>query len=154
MKKINFINNQAPALNSINLNQLQDNVEYAINENTDLINKTDNKHNYSTEEQVIGTWIDGKPLYRKTIKIENVTASSHVDLTSLNIENLCANKIRGNETQYGIIFGNFCWNNGSKAFFTQYSPFGNDSNLYYNLSNVSFSYLEFTIEYTKTTDEV
>ena len=23
--------------------------------------------NYSTEEQIIGTWIDGKPIYRKTI---------------------------------------------------------------------------------------
>lgn len=27
-----------------------------------------NKQIYSTNEQVIGTWIDGKPLYRKTIK--------------------------------------------------------------------------------------
>lgn len=27
----------------------------------------DNRFNYSTEEQKIGTWIDGKPLYRKTI---------------------------------------------------------------------------------------
>ena len=25
----------------------------------------DKKNNYSTEEIVIGTWIDGKPLYRK-----------------------------------------------------------------------------------------
>ena len=24
-------------------------------------------HNYSTDEQVVGTWIDGKPLYEKTI---------------------------------------------------------------------------------------
>ena len=27
----------------------------------------DNKFNYSTEEQKIGTWIDGKPIYRKTL---------------------------------------------------------------------------------------
>ena len=32
MEKINFINNQAPALNATNLNQIQDNVENAINE--------------------------------------------------------------------------------------------------------------------------
>ena len=25
-------------------------------------------HNYSTEEQVIGTWIDGKPIYEKTLQ--------------------------------------------------------------------------------------
>jgi hypothetical protein len=27
-------------------------------------------HNYSTEEQVVGTWIDGKPLYEKTIIVD------------------------------------------------------------------------------------
>ena len=39
------------------------------------------KDKYSTEEQVIGTWIDGKPLYRKTIKfigdITNETSIKH-----------------------------------------------------------------------------
>ena len=34
-------------------------------------------HNYSTEEQVVGTWIDGKPLYEKTFKTTvNVTGST------------------------------------------------------------------------------
>ena len=28
---------------------------------------------YSTEEQVIGTWIDGKPLYQKVFEIENIS---------------------------------------------------------------------------------
>jgi len=28
---------------------------------------------YSTEEHVIGTWIDGKPLYEKTIAIDNIS---------------------------------------------------------------------------------
>lgn len=40
MKKINFINNQAPALNGANLNQLQDNVENAIEEATNLVKWT------------------------------------------------------------------------------------------------------------------
>lgn len=33
-------------------------------------------HHYSTDEQIVGTWIDGKPLYEKTIKFnnKNVTA--------------------------------------------------------------------------------
>lgn len=43
MKKINFVNKQSPVLNGANLNRLQDNVEEAIEENTnaidDLINK-------------------------------------------------------------------------------------------------------------------
>ena len=28
-------------------------------------------NNYSTNEQVIGTWIDGKPIYRKVVIIDN-----------------------------------------------------------------------------------
>lgn len=31
------------------------------------IETVDNKNNYSTEETVVGTWIDGKPIYRKVI---------------------------------------------------------------------------------------
>lgn len=28
-------------------------------------------HNYSTDEQIVGTWIDGKPLYEKTLYWDN-----------------------------------------------------------------------------------
>ena len=33
-------------------------------------------HHYSTSEQIIGTWIDGKPLYEKTYCYENSSGSS------------------------------------------------------------------------------
>lgn len=33
-------------------------------------------NNYSTTEQVVGTWIDGKPLYQKTIIVTSITPSS------------------------------------------------------------------------------
>lgn len=39
MEKINFTNGQAPAINETNLNQLQSNVENAINENTSKLNQ-------------------------------------------------------------------------------------------------------------------
>ena len=55
MEKINFVNNQAPAINGSNLNQLQTNVENAIEE----------KHIYSTTEKAAGVWIDGKILYKR-----------------------------------------------------------------------------------------
>ena len=73
MEKINWINGQSGGtpLSAENLNLMQDNAENAINEVATNIEqlKTDveNKHTYSTEEQVVGTWIDGKPLYRKVI---------------------------------------------------------------------------------------
>ena len=64
MDKINWINGQAGGtpLSAENLNLMQDNIEEAINE-------VDDKLNYSTTEKRIGTWIDGKPLYRKVINL-------------------------------------------------------------------------------------
>lgn len=46
---------------------------------------------YSEEEREIGVWTDGKPLYEKTFKIDNISIdTAHetelVDLTSLNID--------------------------------------------------------------------
>lgn len=40
------------------------------------INEVNNKFNYSTTEQVIGKWIDGKPLYRKTITFRTTISVS------------------------------------------------------------------------------
>lgn len=47
-------------INAENLNEIQTNVENAINE-------VDNKFNYSTEEKKIGIWVDGKPLYKRVL---------------------------------------------------------------------------------------
>lgn len=41
-------------------------------------NVISSKHDYSTNEQVIGAWIDGKPLYEKTITINNIASNSSV----------------------------------------------------------------------------
>ena len=46
---------------------------------------------YSTNETVIGTWIDGKPIYRKTFNNISVTSSEHSVTpiaTGLTIDNL------------------------------------------------------------------
>lgn len=34
-------------------------------------------HNYSTTEQVVGTWLDGKPLYEKTIHLTNISFNAN-----------------------------------------------------------------------------
>jgi hypothetical protein len=61
MKKINFVNNDAPYLSAENLNQMQDNIEEAIGDT------------YSTEETFTGKyWIDGKKIYRKVINVGNL----------------------------------------------------------------------------------
>lgn len=63
------------AANIYNANQIgygSSNVETALN---NLITQVNNR-NYSTDEQIIGKWIDGKPIYRKTFNFENISAGS------------------------------------------------------------------------------
>ena len=45
-------------------------------------------HNYSTNEQVVGTWIDGKPLYEKTLAITVTTDYESVTLADEGITNI------------------------------------------------------------------
>lgn len=47
-------------------------------------------HNYSTEEKVVGTWIDGKPLYEKTVYFGDGTLSNRA---SVSFENMNVDKI-------------------------------------------------------------
>lgn len=56
----------------------------------------DRAMHYSTTEQVIGTWIDGKPLYEKTINIGH-SASTDYDVRNLNIKTAiqCLGSIEG-----------------------------------------------------------
>lgn len=44
--------------------------------------------NYSTTEQVIGTWIDGKPLYQKTVTFGRVSNNSSISLGIQNVEHI------------------------------------------------------------------
>lgn len=50
------------------------------------LNKLENNNVYSEEEQVIGTWIDGKPLYRKLVVI-NFTGNNGWQNFGLGITN-------------------------------------------------------------------
>ena len=46
-------------------------------------------HNYSTEEQIVGTWIDGKPIYEKVINSGYLTNNSiTIDVSHLNINDV------------------------------------------------------------------
>ncbi len=60
---------------------------------------------YSTEEQRIGTWIDGKPLYRKVIDTLTLPSNATVeyDITNLNIATITK------------LYGTASYNNGQLA---------------------------------------
>ena len=55
---------------------------------TNLENKVNAGHVYSTEEKVVGSWIDGRTIYEKTWTIENVSATNNWDVTNTDFENI------------------------------------------------------------------
>lgn len=101
---------------------------------------------YSTEEVRIGTWIDGKPLYRKTIYSTSQSGTIDVDYNFLRFTNL---NISVNEFLFP---GNRYTNTIDVILF-----FINNNNKAFNLElgsawQTGLNYLMFDIEYTKTTD--
>ena len=111
-----------------------------------------NFNKYSTTEEVVGTWIDGKPIYRKTFNNISVTSSEYSVIpiaTGLTIDNLI--------NISGYLVNNGRWIVTLNSVDIQYA----------NMARVSYdkqtSSLELitqnwtgtatvTIEYTKTTD--
>lgn len=116
------------------------------------------QENYSTTETKIGTWIDGKPLYRTTTfvgKIPELKTNSWAVLSPApkNIDMLVSLTGRYNISNYQVYIPYYV-ENGSITLGLynktdiQIITNGNDPNkLISNISN-----LIYTIEYTKTTD--
>lgn len=101
---------------------------------------------YSTEEQVIGTWIDGKPLYR--VVITNETAAGlTIDISRFNIKDIVY--LDGwlvNGTGGAMI--SVC--SGLHSRITE--TLNNNSSLKFTTGNSSDLVKYFIIDYTKTTD--
>lgn len=109
-----------------------------------------NKQKYSTEEQRIGTWIDGKPLYRKTIPRENLGAgSNNVSCANIYIDEITKIDFTAYTTSGDIISGNF--NDGSINMYIKPYVGVKDVDLWFN-TNVQCNLVYITLEYTKTTD--
>ena len=115
--------------------------------------KVDNANTYSTEEIRIGTWIDNKPIYRKTFTSIYVSANStdyNIDISDLNIDNVIslsgtAEFIQNGSTQWRALPHVYDRIETTAIFI--------DSNLLYVRSygfTVGQCYI--TLEYTKTTD--
>lgn len=48
----------------------------------------DNLHEYSTEEKIVGKWIDGRNVYERVINVENIVLQSYVWTNVFMIENM------------------------------------------------------------------
>ena len=113
-------------------------------------------HHYSTTEQVVGTWIDGKPLYEKTIWKSGVSAGTEQNL--ITISDVTQNI--GLMVKYGVSFYDsdkaVCINAGyyENSNYCAYARFTNSAGFrtYIKWGSSSFSYLKVICQYTKTTD--
>lgn len=106
-------------------------------------------HHYSENEQVIGTWKDGKPLYEKTITF-TASPAGYVDVSNLHVSKMisCAGFVT--QTNGNIV--NLPYGAGNSDFAI---PYYNTTNgrLYCSYSG-SYNVAEWTVilQYTKTTD--
>ena len=113
---------------------------------------------YSTTEQVIGTWIDGKPLYQNTVNVPNPVNDSNehlVDLTSLSIGEcpyLFGHAVRHSGANDITYYANSIETDGWYYFKARYDNFRGSIMYICLFRNDSISQMRFTIQYTKTTD--
>lgn len=118
-----------------------------------LANKFSRADLYSTDEKMIGRWVDGKPLYQKTIH-PSLANNSYIDISSLGCEYLDVFNVKYKQKSNGsgsipFLGSNFC------SFISEYSN-GSitkiitlNSNSYITDANYD-AYV--TLQYTKTTD--
>ena len=112
-------------------------------------------HIYSTDETVVGKWIDGKPLYEKVINetfpvitIDEKVTSKNVDVSALNIDKVIS--IGGvGTTGFSL---NRCWGEGGK-YYNMVGYTGSDLLLQANRQSDGLSAI-IILQYTKTTDTV
>ncbi len=120
-------------------------------------------HKYSTEEQVVDEWIDGKPIYEKTIVFpkSSLVSGEHsyahgiadVDLIWFDLENSFLK-----ETQYNSIWSLTSYNNTTTPFFV-FNVWASATQLSIHISTNVMNritnhdgYMVVTVRYTKTTD--
>lgn len=116
-------------------------------------------HNYSTTEQKIGKWIDGKDLYEIVISPNSATTGSNVniDVSSLNIDTVA--QLEGyfkrnvSGTKYWIPVGNWeLTNYYSWVRIDSENTTLNGNLKYFIHQNYSVDKVFFILQYTKTTD--
>ena len=115
--------------------------------------EVDDPNTYSTDEKRIGTWIDGKPLYRIVLQFPNGTQST--DLVNYTLSNYGITNVDTifivHPSYYSL--GNarfpFQYNDGN-AFECNVNPTTLAVKLGYN--QIANSPFLITLEYTKTTD--
>lgn len=128
------------AVNGSNINKIT--VKYT--KTTDSPVSVGNDTDYSTTEKIVGTWIDGKPIYQKTVASTLISSSGWTDQPH-NISNIDFAQIIGFSIANYTLGGT---NNNSLMAHVgtvNLEIYNNNSGLYGKTAYVTF-------QYTKTTD--
>ena len=103
---------------------------------------------YSTDETVIGKWINGKPLYRKAVKASvNTGYQDAYDVSNMNMDEVI--NISGTISQTAGSFVPIPYYTNSSDFTIIYYP---KSSKYIRVNTSKAGIVNIIIEYTKTTD--
>ena len=113
----------------------------------------DQKSSYSSSEQITGgQWINGKPIYKKTVKFDTIPSTGEIDLTSYfqDVETIVSNQMFTEWYAMDVAFAGNQYR--SKAFITvqpEMAKIEHIPNIDYDYSMIDSFTL--TLEYTKRT---
>ena len=103
---------------------------------------------YSTDETVIGTWINGKPLYRKRIKASVKQGVQKIyDVSNMNLDDII--RMNGSISQSEGSIVHIPYGTSSNDFAVVYYP-KSSNQIEVNTSRAGI--VNIILEYTKTTD--
>ncbi len=117
---------------------------------TDQAIKVGTGNDYSTDEQIIGTWIDGKPLYQKTLDlgtnfaIEDVNEVTIGTYTTINVCVYSAFYMMDTTNNYNIYLPATSYINKSNGSLQAIAL--------QKWAGTSYRHVYYTVQYTKTTD--
>ena len=103
---------------------------------------------YSTDETVIGTWINGKPLYRKIIKTSVKQGVQKIyDVSNMNLDDII--RMNGSISQSEGSIVHIPYGTSSNDFAVVYYP---KSSNQIEINTSTAGIVNIILEYTKTTD--
>lgn len=106
---------------------------------------------YSTDEQIVGEWIDGKPVYQKTINVGNISKTATINHNISNLDVIVDATAFGKER--GITWFIIPRTDDSMISYQRYLAV-NATQVFLNggSSSVDMTDVHVTLKYTKTTD--
>lgn len=120
--------------------------ENSINEivTAGIRGNNNNENQYSLEEKEIGTWIDGKKIYRRTLTGSTLPASGTILISNVDsVINSYGEQLYGNTVWYSYPFSNWIY----------WELHNTDNTLRVSITNQNnTTAYKWTFEYTKSTD--